>query len=276
LESDVRSLLSRGLPSLLLVSSAASCTVFESPLIELDAGPGPVGDADDAQVDVLDDTSVQNVDEDTGAPIDELEAAVADSQVAVGDGALADTGTSVVDTGVADAGPPSCVIPSIDAMDVCSGAVVINEVDGSGDDFVEIYNRSDTDVNISGWLIADDSGGSPDVAEGAIFPPGTVLPAHRFVYVWSNLAPEPGGNAGSLFMTCIPSTPPPCLHSQWGVTAGGERLFLLNADLTVVCAVNYPNAVFGGEAFGRIPDGSEQLCPTKPSAGNPNVRSTLR
>lgn len=271
----MRSLLSRGLPSLFLVSSVAGCTVFESPIIDLDAGSGPIG-GEDAQVSVPDDTSVPGQGDDAGEAAVVAEAAVADSQVAVEDASAVDTGTPVVDAGTPDAGPPSCVVPTINAMDVCSGAVVINEMDGSGDDFVEIYNRSDQDVNISGWLIADESGGNPAVAEGAIFPPGTVLGAHRFLYVWSNLGPEPGGGGGELYTTCIPSTPPPCLHSQWGINAGMERLFLLNGDLNIVCAVNYPNAIFGGEAFGRVPDGADTLCPTKPSAGNPNVRSTLR
>jgi hypothetical protein len=258
-----------------LVSSAVGCTVFESPIIDRDAGSGPIG-VDDAQVVVVDDTSVPMPNDDAGAVV-ENEAAVTDSQVALEDASVVvDTGTAVADAGTPDAGPPSCVVPTINPMDVCSGPVVINEVDGSGDDFVEIYNRSDQDVNISGWLIADDSGGNPAVAEGAIFPPGTVLGAHRFLYVWSNLGPEPGGGSGELYNTCIPSTPPPCLHSQWGINAGMERLFLLNADLVLVCAVNYPNAIFGGEAFGRVPDGADTLCPTKPSAGNPNVRSILR
>jgi hypothetical protein len=233
-------------------------------------------DTGDAQVAVVDDTSTPVQSDDAGDATLEVEAAVGDSQVLSEDASLVDTGAPVADAGTPDAGQPSCVVPTINPMDVCSGDIVINEMDGSGDDFVEIYNRSDHDVNISNWLIADDSGGNPSVAEGAIFPPGTVLESHRFLYVWSNLAPEPGGGGGMLYTTCIPSTPPPCLHSQWGVTAGGERLFLLNADLQIVCAVNYPNAVFGGEAFGRIPDGSDTLCPTKPSAGNPNVRSTLR
>jgi hypothetical protein len=249
--------------------------VFEAPIISFDAGPGPIDGVDDAQV-VVDDTSVPVMDEDAGDAAVQVEAAVTDSQVVVAEAAVVDTGAPVVDTGVADAGPPSCVVPTINPMDVCSGAIVINEVDGSGDDFVEIYNRSDADVNISGWLITDESGGNPAVAEGAIFPPQTVLGPHRFLYVWSNLGPEPGGGGGELYNTCIPSTPPPCLHSQWGINAGMERLFLLNADLVVVCAVNYPNAIFGGEAFGRVPDGADTLCPTKPSAGNPNVRSTLR
>ena len=268
----MRSLLSR-VSSLLLVSSAVGCTVFEAPNIVVDSDAGNVGTLDDAQV--VDDTSVPVVSDDGAVSVTPDTAVPVDSQVAVDSATANDTGTQG-DTGVADAGPPSCVVPGLDVMDVCSGDIVINEIDGSGDDFVEIYNRGETAVNISGWLIADDSGGSPAVAEGAVFPSGTVLEPHRFLYVWSNLSAEPGGNPGLLFEVCIPSTPPPCLHSVWGVSGSGERLYLLNRDLTVVCAVNYPNAVFTGEAFGRIPDGSSTLCPTKPSAGNPNVRSISR
>ena len=67
----------------------------------------------------------------------------------------------------------------------------------------------------------------------------------------------------------------PCLHSEWGVSAGGERIYLLNDKLEVICAVTY-NGVYGGEALGRIPDGAGALCPTNPTAGESNVVSTLR
>ncbi len=268
----MRSLVTRGLSGVLL-ASAAGCSVFEAPLPDASIDDGAVG-ADDASTDAAVVSPVDaNMIADVG--VDAIADAGTDSAGADGSTPATDDGAVETDAGT-DAAEPSCVLTGVDVMDVCSGDVVINEVDGSGDDFVEIYNRGDVAVNISGWVIADDSGGSPDVSEGAIVPNGTVLEAKRFLYVWANLSPEPGGNPGLLFDTCIPGAPPPCLHTEWGVSASGERLYLLNGSLTLVCAVNYPNAVFGGEAFGRIPDGSSQLCPTKPTPGESNVRSTLR
>ena len=179
-----------------------------------------------------------------------------------------------------DAGEPvamGCVLPGIDIMDECSGSIVINEIDGSGDDFIEIYNRGETAVNISGYVIADDSGGSPDVGDGVVVPTGVVLEPGRFLYVWANLPPSADPSEPVMLRDdCIAGAPPPCLHTDWGVSAGGERVYLLNGALEIVCAVTYPDAIFGGEAFGRIPDGSSMVCPSTPTPGETNVASSLR
>ncbi|MET0287836.1 MAG: lamin tail domain-containing protein [Polyangiales bacterium] len=248
------------------LAASAGCSVFEPP-IDSTMQPGPVEGADaqvDAQADAQADSDATVVD--TGLP----PAVDADVDAFVPDVGVEDAGS--------DAGPPapSCKLANFDPMDMCTGPIVINEVDGSGDDFVEIYNRGDVAVNIGGWLIADDSGGSPDVPEGAVFPQGTILEPKRHVYLWANLQPEPGGNPGLLFNACIPSSPPPCLHTEWGVSGQGERLYLLNSALELVCAVSYPGQIFANEAFGRTPDGSDTLCPTNPTPGAINVVSSVR
>ena len=167
----------------------------------------------------------------------------------------------------------SCVVASIVTFDDCTGPVVINEVDGSGEDYVEIYNRSDQPVNISNWVLTDDNAGSPDVAEGTVVPVGTVLEPHRFLFLWANLtAPQPGIRTDD----CLPGAPPPCMHASWGISASGERVYLLDDALAVVCAFQYPSSVFGGEAFGRVVDGTDVLCPTNPTPGEANVASTMR
>jgi hypothetical protein len=53
-------------------------------------------------------------------------------------------------------------------------------------------------------------------------------------------------------------------------------VYLLNDALEVVCNFEYPGSVFGGEAFGRVDDGTTTLCPTMPTAGETNTASTLR
>jgi hypothetical protein len=164
-------------------------------------------------------------------------------------------------------------VTSIVVTDDCTGAIVINEVDGSGDDFIEIYNRSSEAVNVSNYVVSDDNAGAPDVADGVVIPVGAVIEPHRYLYVWANLeSPQPGLRE----VDCIPGAPPPCLHSAWGISAGGERVYLLNDVLEVVCNFEYPGSVFGGEAFGRVEDGETTLCPTAPTPGETNTASTLR
>jgi hypothetical protein len=167
----------------------------------------------------------------------------------------------------------SCVVPTIMAVDDCPGDIVINEVDGSGNDFIEIYNRGTVPVNISNFVVTDGTDDTPSVAEGVVFPVGTVLDPNRHIYVWANLtAPQPGLRTTD----CIPESPPPCMHSSWGLSAQGEMVYLLNDSLTVVCKFKYPGTVFGNEAFGRVSDGATTLCPTNPTPGEPNLASTSR
>lgn len=174
-----------------------------------------------------------------------------------------------------DAGPPSCVVPGIVAIDLCPGDIVINEIDGSGPgmaDFVEIYNRGVDPVDISGWVIADGTMTSPDVAGGVVVPAGTVLDPGRFIYVWCNLdtAAMPGWQTDM----CMPGAPPMCLHSSWGVGSSGDYVYILDDSLVIQCELQYPSGVFADEAFGRVPDGATTLCPTAPTPGETNRRST--
>jgi hypothetical protein len=115
----------------LLIFALAGCAVFEPPLERRDGG---------AQ-------SVDSGGRDTAVARDS------------GSDASPDAGFDA-----ATDAPPSCVVESIMAVDMCTGDVVINEVDGSGDDFIEIYNRGTVAVNVSNWVISDDNAGAPDVA----------------------------------------------------------------------------------------------------------------
>jgi hypothetical protein len=193
------------------------------------------------------------------------------------DGGMVDGGPDAgMDAGT-DAGPPSCVVPTIVSRDNCEGSdIVINEVDGAGSgnaDFVEIYNRGASAVDISGWLIADGSSASPDTGEATAVPSGTVLDPNRFIYIWANQKEMfmPGWQTGAM---CFPGAPPMCLHSSWGIGMSGDYLYLLDRDFNIVCTLQYPTGLFSEEAFGRVPDGSTTLCPTVPTPGEANTRST--
>jgi hypothetical protein len=259
--------LNRGLFSLLaLTSSLLGCSVFEEPVAGLSLEASKDADAKVPDNLAGDDAAVQ-----TGGDGDASFETLPDADLS--SDAATDSDASEP---APDAMMTTCEVPGLNLMDDCADSdIVINEIDGSGEDFVEIYNRGSSPVNVSGWVIADDSAGAPAVAEGAVIPAGTVLDPKRFLYLWSNQPPETEPNPGLFFQNCIPGAPSPCLHSEWGVSAGGERLYLLNDKLEVVCAVTY-NGVYGGEALGRIPDGSSALCPTNPTAGESNVVSTLR
>jgi hypothetical protein len=91
-------------------------------------------------------------------------------------------------------------------------AVVINEVRAASPsplhDAVEIWNPTDSDVDLGGWWLTDD----PGVPFKFLIPPGTVVPARGFrVFDDTQFNPHPG-------------VPP-----SFGLSARGEELFLFSA-----------------------------------------------
>lgn len=112
-------------------------------------------------------------------------------------------------------------------------SVVINEVlahtSSTTPDFIELFNRSNAQVDLSGCFLSDD----PDTNKFVI-PPGTLLPARGFISF----------DQAKLGFS---------LH------AGGETVFFRNAANTrVIDAVKF-GAQIDGLSFGRYPDGGERM-----------------
>jgi YD repeat-containing protein len=81
-----------------------------------------------------------------------------------------------------------------------SSTVVISEfrtrgVSGGYDEFVELYNMTDSSIDISGWKI-DASNGAGGVATRIVVNPGTTLPAHGNFLATNNIAS--GGYSGTV------------------------------------------------------------------------------
>lgn len=115
--------------------------------------------------------------------------------------------------------------------------VVMNEVFSRGTtedpDWVELYNDSDVEINISGWLIYDSGGQSGSKPKKAI-PEGTILAARSF-YVIVVDDEDPSG---------------------FGLSSGGEEIWLEKPDATIADNIIFP-ALEETQSFGRYPDGSE-------------------
>ena len=132
---------------------------------------------------------------------------------------------------------------------VAEGSVVINEFLASSDlgttDWIELYNRGDTERDISGWYLTDDAATLTEW----IIPPDTVL--------------QPGE---AVFFHPL----------NFGLSAEGEDLFLTQSDgVTVESRV-----VFGDQqpdvTQGRYPDGSPSwsFYPANGTPGQPNGTPT--
>jgi len=115
--------------------------------------------------------------------------------------------------------------------------LVINEVNSNaGDpnpDWIEIYNPSSEDVDISGFGVYDKP------AALFTFPAGTVVPANGYFVVLCDVI-----MAGS----------DPANIGAFGISSGGESVFLVDATGAVIDEVVVP-AMPLGVTYARIPDG---------------------
>lgn len=110
-------------------------------------------------------------------------------------------------------------------------ALVINEIQGSGSpDFIELYNGTNADMDISGYRLHD-----KDVDEAYVIPAGTTISADGFFVL------DCDGDATTLFK----------------VSSGGEDIVLLDTDGNVVDQLledNWPTGHSG--LVGRPKDGA--------------------
>ncbi len=117
--------------------------------------------------------------------------------------------------------------------------VVMNEAYSRGDvdnpDWVEIYNPSSSEIDLTGYKIYD-SGGQSGTKPKKEFPSGTIIPANGF-YVIVVDDDDPSG---------------------FGLSSSGDEVWLETPDGTVI-----DNIAFGAldvtQSYGRKPDGSANL-----------------
>ncbi len=130
--------------------------------------------------------------------------------------------------------------------------LVINEVaSNNGDpipDWIEIYNPSASAIDMSGFGVYD----KPSAIYK--FPNGTTIPAH-----------------GYLVITCDKNlaAAEPATYADFGISSGGETVFLVDAAEVVVDEVAVP-AMDLGLSYARIPDGGETFSMANPTKGAAN------
>ncbi len=128
-------------------------------------------------------------------------------------------------------------------------AVVINEFLAHSTmpllDFIELYNHSNQDVDVSGCTLSDDP-----QADTFVIPAGTVIPARGFLVFQQD-------------------------QLGFGVSAGGETLYFKNANRTRVLDAVQFEAQADGVSSGRFPDGAPSFYPLTartPGAANSGIR----
>ncbi|WP_167614087.1 lamin tail domain-containing protein [Maribellus sediminis] len=138
-------------------------------------------------------------------------------------------------------------------------AVVINELlpknsqngsdqDGEYDDWIELYNPSEIDQDISGYYLSD-SKKEPGKWK---FPEGTVI-----------------GKLGYLIVWCDGDTLQAGLHTNYRLSADGENVVFLDPELNVIDLAEYPVTVVE-QSWARKPNGSGDFAWSAPTFNRSN------
>lgn len=141
-----------------------------------------------------------------------------------------------------------------------SKSVVINEVlpknsqngsdeDGDYDDWIELYNKANEEVDISGYYLSD-SKKNPTKWK---FRQGTTIPANGYLIVWAD---EDSTHASGL-------------HTNYKLSADGENIVLLSPEQEILNLVEYP-ATLTEQSYARKPNGTGDFQWTLPTFNKTN------
>lgn len=148
-------------------------------------------------------------------------------------------------------------------LEVAAGALVINEFmadndtvipdqDGEYDDWIELYNNSDSPISLNGCFLSDDGG----IPTHWAFP-DTVIAANSYLIVWADEDLEQVG-----------------LHANFKLSKSGETIYLFNSDTLLIDEITF-GAQTTDLSYGRYPNGTGEFTELMPSwAAENNVGTT--
>ena len=108
--------------------------------------------------------------------------------------------------------------------------VYINELNPNGDDWLELYNSTSNEVNLSGFKVYDDATAKYTIASGTI-------PPHGYFILHCD-GTGVGGNA------------------SFKLSGSGETIYLENNKGSLIDKIAFP-AIDNGSAYARFPDGGD-------------------
>ena len=123
--------------------------------------------------------------------------------------------------------------------------IVINELlpvnksiapdqNGEFDDWIELYNKSNTERDISGYFLSDNK----DHFSKWEFPSGTAIPGKGYLIIWAD---DDSAQVG--------------LHANFKLSSLGEEVLLSTPEGTLIDKVIYPGQTIE-LSFSRNPDGT--------------------
>jgi len=129
--------------------------------------------------------------------------------------------------------------------DTVQGVVVINEImpvnsstvadqNGQFDDWIELFNKSYTDVDLSGYYLSDNS----DKNLKWQFPSGTTISGNGYLIIWADDDTTQSG-----------------LHANFKLSSAGEDVVLSRTDGKITDQVTFPAQTLE-LTYARIPNGT--------------------
>ena len=143
------------------------------------------------------------------------------------------------------------------------GDLVINEFmasndaaaadqDGEFDDWIELFNNSNANLNLEGLYLSDDS----DSLNQWAFPAGTIINAKGFLIVWADKDETQDG-----------------LHANFKLSASAEAIFLSDSSGNIIDEVSYVDQTTD-ISYGRYPNGTGNFRKMKATINSDNVSTT--
>ena len=173
---------------------------------------------------------------------------IPDDTVDEPDGVL--TATVVSGVGYVVSSPSSVQVTVLDDdASPAAPTVVVNEVmasngetvadpQGEYDDWIELYNTTARDIDLSGMYLSDDA----DDPKKWQFPGGVTIEAEGYLLIWADKDTEDS----------------PGLHADFKLSADGESVVLSDTDdngNAVIDAVDFP-ALAQDQSYARVPEGT--------------------
>jgi hypothetical protein len=131
---------------------------------------------------------------------------------------------------------------------MASNDVTQVDQDGEFDDWIEIFNKSNASIDISGYSLSDDI----NELDLFTFPSGTTIAANGYVTVWADKDLTQVGN-----------------HADFKLSASGESIYLSNALTNLIDSVNYGSQTTD-VSYGRLPNGTGSFVTMVPTFGAEN------
>ncbi len=101
---------------------------------------------------------------------------------------------------------------------MASNDAAVADQDGEFDDWIELYNKGNVDIDLTGYFLSDKA----DNLDKYDFPEGTTIPAQGYLVIWAD---EDGSQEG--------------LHANFKLSASGEAVFLVNPDTVVIDEITF-------------------------------------